>query len=289
MIPKLHQYQLDNNVTAFSTMRSCDDNSLQAEDKVNDAYASFNINPWVEDSEEQVSSSRLELAKALEINEKNIILPHQTHQTEVRQIASEFLSLPTSVQTMLLEGVDALITNEPNVCIGVSTADCVPVMMYDAEHKAIAVAHAGWRGTVENIMRKTVEKMYRSFNTDPKTLQVVIGPSISFESFEVGSDVFNAFNEKGLATDKQCVCSSAQLPSTNNNNVLVDNSAKDNEPKWHIDLAQCNKKQLESLGVPAQNITLSGICTYSNHHKYFSARRLGTASGRIYTGIILRG
>ena len=50
-----------------------------------------------------------------------------------------------------------------------STADCVPVIMYDAEHKAIAVAHAGWRGTVENIMRKTVEKMYRSFNTDLKT------------------------------------------------------------------------------------------------------------------------
>ena len=90
MIPKLHQYQLDNNVTAFSTMRSCDENSLQAEGKVNDAYASFNINPWVGDNEEQVKNNRLELAKALEINEKNIILPHQTHQTEVRQIASEF-------------------------------------------------------------------------------------------------------------------------------------------------------------------------------------------------------
>ena len=127
--------------------------------------------------------------------------------------------------------------------------------MYDAEHKAIAVAHAGWRGTVENIMRKTVEKMYRSFNTDPKTLQVVIGPSISFESFEVGSDVFNAFNEKGLATDKQCVCSSAQLPSNNNNNMLVDNSAKDNEPKWHIDLAQCNKKTARKLR-----------CSLSKHH-----------------------
>ncbi|RKW53152.1 MAG: polyphenol oxidase, partial [Prevotella sp.] len=101
--------------------------------------------------------------------------------------------------------------------------------------------------------------------------------------------VFNAFKEKGFSDDKQCVSSSAQLLSINNNNVLVDNSAKDNEPKWHIDLAQCNKKQLESLGVPAQNINLSGICTYSNHHEYFSARRLGTASGRIYTGILLRG
>ena len=70
MIPKLHQYQIDNNVTAFSTMRSCDENSLQAEGKVNDAYALFNINPWVGDSEEQVKNNRLELAKALEINEK---------------------------------------------------------------------------------------------------------------------------------------------------------------------------------------------------------------------------
>ena len=205
MIPKLYQYPIDNNVIAFSTMRSCDENSLQAEGKIDDAYASFNINPWVGDNEERVNSNRLELAKALEINEKNIILPHQTHQTEVRQIASEFLSWPSSVQTMLLEGVDALITNEPNVCIGVSTADCVPVVMYDSEHKAIAVAHAGWRGTVENIMRKTVEKMYRSFNTNPKTLQVVIGPSISFESCDVCSDVFKAFNEKRLAPHKQSV------------------------------------------------------------------------------------
>ena len=69
---------------------------------------------------------------------------------------------------MLLEGVDALITNEPNVCIGVSTADCVPVIMYDAEHKAIAVAHAGWRGTVENIMRKTVERCIARSIPTPK-------------------------------------------------------------------------------------------------------------------------
>ena len=58
--------------------------------------------------------------------------------------------------------------------------------------------------------------------------------------------------KKDLSPIKQCVSSSAQLLSLNNNNVLVDNSAKDNEPKWHIDLAQCNKKQLESLGVSAQ-------------------------------------
>lgn len=70
MIPKLHQYQIDNDVTAFSTMRSCDENSLQAEGKVSDAYASFNINPWVGDSEEQVKSNRLELAKVLEVDEK---------------------------------------------------------------------------------------------------------------------------------------------------------------------------------------------------------------------------
>ncbi len=70
MIPKLHQYQLDNNVTAFSTMRSCDENSLQAEGKVSDAYASFNINPWVGDNEEQVNNNRLELAKALENRRK---------------------------------------------------------------------------------------------------------------------------------------------------------------------------------------------------------------------------
>ena len=65
-------------------MRSCGENSLQAEGKVSDAYASFNINPWVGDNEEQVSSNRLELAKALEIDEKNIVLPHQTHQSSSR-------------------------------------------------------------------------------------------------------------------------------------------------------------------------------------------------------------
>ena len=162
--------------------------------------------------------------------------------------------------------VDALITNVPGVCIGVSTADCIPIIIYDPEHHAAGVVHSGWRGTVANIAYATVAAMTMAYHSQPESLLAVIGPGISRKNFEVGDDVYEPFAAAGYPMD----------------------AIAERMDKWHIDLPNCCRLQLESTGIPSANIRLTDICTYDQTDDFFSARKLGTLSGRILTGIVLR-
>jgi YfiH family protein len=156
-------------------------------------------------------------------------------------------------------------TNLPGVCIGVSTADCIPILLYDQKHRASCAIHAGWRGTVKRIAEKAVQRMVDVYGTEPSDLIAQIGPGISLDSFEVGDEVYEAFSEAGFDMAKI--------------------SCKKQKP--HIDLPMCNFLQLTASGVPANQISISQICTFKQHDTYFSARRLGINSGRIFTAIIL--
>ena len=157
-------------------------------------------------------------------------------------------------------------TDVPQLCIGVSTADCIPVLLYDSIHRAVSAVHAGWRGTVLRIVQKAVEAMHNAYGTAPADLQAVIGPGISLDSFEVGDEVYEQFLSAGF--DMQPI------------------SRRD--AKWHIDLPMCNRLQLMEAGIPSNNIQMTNICTYQQYDRYFSARRLGIQSGRIYTGILIK-
>ncbi len=255
--PKLLKYQVADNVTAFSTTRhgGCSEGS----------YRSFNINDYCGDTPEHTLANKEALARILHTDTEHIILPHQNHGIESRRIGSEFFPLPGNVRKMILEGVDAVMTDLPSVCVGVSTADCIPVLLYDADHHAVCAVHAGWRGTVARITRKAIVDMTVHFHTDPKTLKAVIGPGISLDSFEVGQEVYDQFAEAAFD---------------------MDTIAKFYR-KWHIDLPLCNKQMLQEAGVKEANIHMTGICTMKRQEDFFSARALGTDSGRIYTGIML--
>lgn len=254
--PFIHGYDLGPGVTAFSTTR---------EGGVGEGnYASFNVNPYCGDAPGNVAANRERLCRELGMDDGRLIMPHQTHGTELRHIADDFLSLPEAVRRMVLEGVDGVMTNVPGVCVGVSTADCIPVLFYDEAHHAVAAVHAGWRGTVERIAMKAVKAMALHYQTRPADLRVIIGPGISVDAFEVGQEVYEAFRE-------------AAFP--------MDGIARW-QGKWHIDLPACNRLQLLQLGVREENIHVDGTCTYQNARRFFSARRLGINSGRIYNGIM---
>lgn len=190
--------------------------------------------------------------------------PHQTHTDKVVRIDDSFFSLPKTEQKMQLEGVDAVTSNVTGACIGISTADCIPVLVYDAEHHAAAAIHAGWRGTVARIVKKTMEHMHQQYGTDVDKCYAAIGPGISLKAFEVGDEVYQAFASEGF-----CMSAIAQRYE-----------------KWHIDLKECNRLQLVEAGVPSQNIQVSSICTLSDT-AYFSARREGAKCGRLLTGFVL--
>ena len=187
-----------------------------------------------------------------------IVIPRQTHTTNVRVITD----VPTPEE---LQDVDAVVTQLKDFCLCVSTADCVPVLLYDKEKQVIAAIHAGWRGTVGRIVEKTIEVMRIHYGTEGKDLVACIGPSISLESFEVGDEVYAAFEEAGFDMTR---------------------IARRYE-KWHLDLWEANRVQLLANGVLPEHIEVAGICTFQCYEDFFSARRLGIKSGRILSGIML--
>jgi len=253
----LKEYAVAAGVKAFSTTRKGGVSTGN--------YGEFNINEYCGDTAEHVAENRKALAAELRIDADRIILPHQVHGVEVRNITAEFLSMPENRRKEILEGVDAVMTNQKGVCIGVSTADCIPVLLYDEEHHAVAAIHAGWRGTLARIVDKTVGEMALAYQTAPKNLKAVIGPGISLESFEVGDEVYEAFKQAGFPMGE----------------------IAEQKEKWHINLPLCNKQTLIHCGVPGENIQDCGICTLLHSDEYFSARKLGIDSGRIYTAIMM--
>ncbi|MCR5312176.1 MAG: peptidoglycan editing factor PgeF [Bacteroidaceae bacterium] len=238
------------------------------------AYASFNANHYCGDNTQDVEKNRQLLCSALDIPRTNLIIPHQTHDTRTLVINDKFMNLPIDVKMTILEGVDAVCTNLPKVCVCVSTADCIPVLISDPVHGVVSAVHAGWRGTVKRIVKENLDALTSRYGTNPADCQAIIGPGISLDAFEVGDEVYEEFRNAGFNME----LISKRFPTTSTSEATKE--------KWHIDLPLCNKLQLMECGVKEENIHLSGICTYNQSDDFFSARKLGIKSGRILNGIM---
>jgi len=194
-----------------------------------------------------------------------VVLPsHQIHGTTTVIIDKDFLNKTQLEQIMLLHGVDALATKEKNVCIGVKTADCIPVLMYDEGKEVVAAVHAGWKGTVQRIVEKNIDVLKEHFGVNPEDLHAIIGPGISLESFEVGDEVYEQFEKAGFPMQQ---------------------ITKKYE-KWHIDLWEANRLQLIRMGLKAENIHVAGVDTMTNDN-FYSARRMKVCDGRILNAIAI--
>ena len=255
--PQLDFYDLGAGIVAFSSTRhgGCSKGN----------YAAFNINRYCGDDDNDIRQNREALCRLLHISDDRLIMPHQVHLTKVAKIDETFLSLTATGRQEALEGVDALMTDLPDLCIGVSTADCIPVLLYDSRHHAVCAIHAGWRGTVQRIVMKALEAMTAAYGTQPQHLVAQIGPGIHLDSFEVGDEVYDAFAQAGF--DMEVISKKWG--------------------KWHINLPECNRLQLIAAGLSPQSVHVSPVCTFQQAADFFSARRLGINSGRIFTAIIV--
>lgn len=254
----LLRYDLADGVEAFSTMRQGGVSQ--------GAYASMNINAYCGDSPLRIADNKSLLARELGIGADAIIMPHQVHRAESAVIDGAFFSLTDEQRRRCLEGKDIIMTSLRRVCVGVSTADCVPILLCDDRQRAVCAVHAGWRGTVLCVVQEALRMMRLTYGTLPCDVSAAIGPCISLGAFEVGDEVYEAFRQAGFPME----------------------SIARREAKWHIDLPECNRLQLQSMGVQAERVHLSGICTYTDNTHYFSARRQGQASGRIFSALMLR-
>ena len=192
-----------------------------------------------------------------------VVQPHQVHGTVIREVTD-----PMTTREQL-EGVDALITNIPGIAISVRTADCIPVLLYDPVHKAIAAVHDGWRGTVQRLSQKVIAEMQSRYGTVASNLKAVIGPGIGPESFQVGQEVVDEFASAGFPMEQILKDCGPKAPTEDNPMA----------GGLHIDLWRANEWLLQEAGV--SDIQVSGICTYKRNDRFFSARREGTKCGRI--------
>jgi len=195
------------------------------------------------------------LSSVTGVQDKNIIFLNQVHGDEIIVIdnyPNEFLHYHGDA--------DALITNLPNICLVIRTADCLPVMLFDCKSNVIAAIHSGRKSTFLDIAGKTVLKMVSHYSCNIKNIFAVILPSITVDSYEVGKDITDCF-----PTD--CI-------------VLQKDS-------FFLDLQKCVIKSLAEIGIESTHIFNANICTCLNNDDLFSHRKgdLGRNLNCFYMGI----
>jgi len=188
--------------------------------------------------------------------------PKTTSLTTVRQIHSNRVIVARHPGN-LGEG-DALITNVPGLSLAVRTADCLPILMADAENRAVAAVHAGWRGTAQEIVLETLKAMTKEFGTISENVVMAIGPGIGPCCYEVGAEVARQF--------------STWFPDYQR---LTDMPVK-------IDLAEANVRQMRRNGGTNRQIDSSDLCTRCLPVVFHSYRRDREAAGRMISAIWIR-
>jgi hypothetical protein len=149
---------------------------------------------------------------------------------------------------------DALFTDRQRVFLCVSTADCLPVFLFDPRKKVVAAIHAGWRGTRRQILLQAVLRLVEMYGCDPADIVAYIGPGAGVCCYTVGDDVASKFDERYV---------------------------KNVQEKVFLDLKHANAEQLVAGGVRAQHIETSPYCTICNADLFHSFRRDGSKSGRM--------
>ena len=215
-------------------------------------YASMNLGQNRGDEPDRVRENYRRMCDAIGLPMERLVLSKQVHLCHVQKVTAADAGNGFFSENRF-EDADALMTDERNVPLVIFTSDCVPVFLYDPEHKAIALVHAGWRGTVGGICRNTVEAMNREYGTDPGKVLAAIGPSICRKCFEIGPEVAEQFE---VAFAGAC------------DEVL----RKGGGDRFYADLWRANEIMLLSAGVRKENITVSGLCTMCRPELFFSHR-----------------
>lgn len=161
---------------------------------------------------------------------------------------------------------DALITRTPGIVLSIRVADCVPILLAGQAGRVVAAIHAGWRGVVQGVVPKTIEKLSQQFNTPESELTAAVGPCIGRDHFEVGEEVADAFR-------------SIQL-----HDAVIDRPGS----KPHIDLTRAVVMQLTASGIRQNQIDHADLCTFSNKEDFYSHRRDRGITGRMAAIIAVR-
>ncbi len=226
--------------------------------------ASLNLAGFDQDSAENIQENRRRFISALG-GEWTLAACWQVHSADVLVVRDP------GDPRFENERCDALATNLKGVLLGVKTADCVPVIIGDSRSGACAAVHAGWRGTLTEIVRRALARMREEFGTDPRDVRAALGPAALGCCYEVGADVVEPFRANFKEAD-------SLFKETTAGHALVD-------------LHEANRRQLVESGVTPERIHALPLCTMCRPDLFFSYRqdrKLYGRTGRLMSVIGMR-
>lgn len=241
------------------------------------SFDSFNMGLHVGDTPEAVGENRKRLAQVLGVDPNHLTCGEQVHGVGVTRVTQEIVGRGAFSWDDSIPDSDAIHTNLVNVPLLLLVADCVPVLIYDAVHHAVAVVHAGWRGAIAHIVERTMDSMHDAYGTLPSDCYLFIGPSIGADSFEVSEEIGEQFRQDmralGLSQVDQVVRyiqRDGQITATP-----------------HVDLKGYIAACVVQKGVPLEQVSVSSTDTMITDGCY-SYRRDQGRTGRMAMFAVLR-
>ena len=195
------------------------------------------------------------------INPKDLTAAEQVHQDKIAIIDEK-------KKGNVAKGCDALLTDIPGIPLVIRTADCVPIFLFDPKTKSIGLVHAGWKNSILNIAGKTIQTMKEIFGAELKNILVGIAPSIGPCCYEVKDNVIKLL-KKAKKDWRNFVTTTG-------------------DGKWYLNLRKLNLSQLIEAGILQTNITISRRCTSCEKDMFYSYRRDGKGTGRMYALIMIK-
>lgn len=208
-------------------------------------FDSLNLARGVDDEPENVTRNRTAVLNALGLDPTRYVEATQVHGTTIEVVIA-------ADSGRVIEGADGMATNERHLTLAVHAADCVPLLLADPRHRAVAAVHAGWKGTAAGIAAEAVRVLVNRFESHPEDLLVAIGPSIRACHYEVDAPVYAHYRSWSWRDA-----------------VFTPNQ----RGRWQLDLQAANRYQLLDAGVPPAQIETTELCTFDRPNQFFSYRR----------------
>lgn len=219
-------------------------------------YSSMNLSFSQGDDERFVRKNHYLMADAFGVKPDNIVYSHQTHTTNVLRVNLEHAGMGLTKERSFHD-VDGFVTDVPGLMLVTAYADCVPLYFADCSQHVIGLSHSGWRGTVNNMVQATIDKMRIEFGSRPEDIVAFIGPSICAACYEVGEDVAQKF---------------ADTYKEDADKVLKLKKETAMEKKYYLNLHAANRINMLHAGIPQKNVHVTDICTCCNPELLFSHR-----------------
>jgi len=213
----------------------------------------FGTNDTYEQKKDEIIKNYKQICDSLGLNYENIVRPYQTHSHNTKAVNE------TGIFLEEYRNIDGLITTKKDKILSLTYADCIPLYFFDPNKKIIANIHSGWQGTLKSIGKKAAEKLINEFRSDPQDIICAIGPSIRKCHFEVDEEIKEEFCEEFRNSIKI-------------QNIISKGNIIEEKQKYYIDTVDINRQLLIKIGLKAENIIDSEICTVCNSDLIYSYR-----------------